>query len=58
MATAKVEVISLELICPSCGETIPEKESGSLFWTLMELPHDGTVVCGCGKKLKVPKQYR
>jgi len=56
MKTAKKVVVSIELTCPYCEETIASP-GGSLYWEVIELPAAGSpLTCfHCKKESKTPK---
>lgn len=52
MKTAKMLIVQVEFLCPSCDGNISH-ESGSHYFPLHDVPSDGT--CDdCGEKLKLP----
>jgi hypothetical protein len=54
--TLKKTVVTIELTCPHCEETIVAP-GGSLFWMVAELPLTGTLLTcfDCGKQSKTPR---
>jgi C4-type Zn-finger protein len=57
MKTAKYVTTQVEIECPICHETIPEKATGSLFWAVYEAPIQGeTITCpSCKGESKMPR---
>lgn len=56
---AKVSPFTVEIECPKCRETIPEPNTGSLFWAVDELcPEVKCPFCGRVLKIKVPKDTK
>ena len=56
MKTAKKDVVSVEIICPYCGEAQHDPSGGSLFWEVIQV-HSGEIrkCWDCGKQFKLPK---
>ena len=57
---ATVTAMTIEISCPKCEETIPEPNTGSLFWDVsFEVPNE--IQCpNCERtlKVKVPKDTK
>jgi RNase P subunit RPR2 len=52
MKRAKIVVSTVAVLCPDCGEDIPETTYGSLVWEASQIS-DTIVTCACGSQVRV-----
>ena len=52
--TASYQITTVDVICPTCGECVPETTTGSLYWSVNEMTPGSVHKCQNGHEVKLP----